>query len=228
MTNRSASAAEPPPNSESYSVLAGFLSYLVPGLGQILQGRVGKGLLFFVCVYGLFWYGMLLSTGKAIADGGQREFRVSGNVYLPDVSADESKDGSDEETREGSRARSKSWDPRRLASNLYNRPQFAGQFWVGIAAWPAVYQYLFYGNVPDPNQNPSPPTNRLIGNFERTPPEWALIQLIQQQDKTWDLAWVFTVVAGVLNVLVIYDAAAGPLFQVKPQAAGSPGRTVPT
>jgi TM2 domain-containing membrane protein YozV len=224
MTNRSASAAEPRPTQESHSVLAGFLSYLVPGLGQILQGRIGKGLLFFVCVYGLFWYGMLLSTGTATAKG-LDAYKVSGNVYLPDVSADESKDTTDEEGRSTSQ-RKPTWDVRRLASNLYNRPQFAGQFWVGIAAWPAVYQYLFYGNVPDPRQEPKPRTSPLIGNFQRTPPEWALIQLIQEQDKTWDLAWIFTVVAGVLNVLVIYDAAAGPLFQVKGQTAGQPGRTV--
>ena len=27
-----------------------------------------------------------------------------------------------------------------------------------------------------------------------------------------ELAWVFTVIAGVLNILVIYDAVAGPAF----------------
>ena len=28
----------------------------------------------------------------------------------------------------------------------------------------------------------------------------------------WDLGWVYTVIAGVLNILVIYDAFAGPAF----------------
>ena len=35
-------------------------------------------------------------------------------------------------------------------------------------------------------------------------------------DKTWDLAWVYTVIAGVLNVMVIYDAFAGPAFVMRP------------
>ena len=56
------------------SPLAGFLSYLVPGLGQIYQGRIGKGLLFLVCLYGMFFYGMALGSWK--------------NVYLPDTARD--------------------------------------------------------------------------------------------------------------------------------------------
>src|SRR5436305_8549682 len=58
-------ANEPPPTS----VLAGVLSYLVPGLGQILQGRVGKGLLFFVCLVSLFHVGQAMGNWQ--------------NVYLP-------------------------------------------------------------------------------------------------------------------------------------------------
>src|SRR5262249_48341091 len=103
---------------------AGVLSYLVPGLGQIVQGRVAKGLLFLVCIYTLFFYGVYLGTGSVTLDG--KTYRVSSNVYLPD--------SAEEQPRE------KQLPP--LAQNLYNRPQFAGQFWVGIAAWPAIIQYL--------------------------------------------------------------------------------------
>ena len=38
--------------------LAALMSYLIPGLGQVYQGRVGKGLLFFFGLYLLFFYGM--------------------------------------------------------------------------------------------------------------------------------------------------------------------------
>ncbi len=31
-------------------------------------------------------------------------------------------------------------------------------------------------------------------------------------DKTWDLGWIYTVIAGVLNIMVIYDAIAGPAY----------------
>ena len=44
-------------------------------------------------------------------------------------------------------------------------------------------------------------------------------QLQRDGDKTWDLGWVYTVIAGVLNVLVIYDALAGPAFR---ETKGSP------
>ena len=49
--------------------IAGALSYLIPGLGQIYQGRVVKGVVFFVSLYALFFYGMSLGKWK--------------NVYLP-------------------------------------------------------------------------------------------------------------------------------------------------
>jgi hypothetical protein len=40
--------------------LGGILSYMVPGLGQISQGRVAKGLLFLISLHVLFFYGMFL------------------------------------------------------------------------------------------------------------------------------------------------------------------------
>lgn len=169
-TPRPEPAARPP-----VAVWAGFLSYLVPGLGQLAQGRIGKGLLFLVCLYGLFFYGMYLDDWK--------------NVYLPDAVARQQRGSSLHD----------------LVLNVYARPQFAGQFWIGMAAWPAVWHYL----------HESPPTDEAgasWGDFERTPSERQINTLQTNGDKTWDLGWVFTVIAGVLNVLVIYDAAAGPAF----------------
>ena len=58
-----------PSDWRPYSASAGVLSYLVPGLGQISQGRVAKGFLFLGCLYGLFFFGMYLGDWK--------------NVYLP-------------------------------------------------------------------------------------------------------------------------------------------------
>ena len=170
-----------------YSLFAGFLSYLVPGLGQITQGRVGKGVLFLVCLYALFFYGMYLGDWK--------------NVYLP-------------EAPPGNRA----LNLPDIVMSIYNRPQFAAQFWIGIAAWPAIWQY---NHLPVPSRA----TSVFWHEFQKTPPEsprdappgWegkTLNELITQGDKTWDLGWVYTVIAGVLNVLVIYDAAAGSAFGI--------------
>jgi hypothetical protein len=185
-----------PPAQPPYAPFAAFLSYLVPGLGQIYQGRIAKGILFLVCIYGLFFYGMALGKWS--------------NVYLPD-SADLNRN---------------TGFPRVLV-NLYNRPQFLGQFWMGVAVWPAVWQYMVY--------DPKLPAGPMFGTWQRTPYEWSrqswkdpttpstpeppegwkgqtLNEMQTDSDKTWDLAWVYTVIAGVLNVMVIYDAYAGPAF----------------
>lgn len=164
-----------PPLDQVHSPMAALLSYLVPGLGQISQGRVGKGILFLFCVYGLFFYGMAVGEWQ--------------NVYLPD----------NVERNDPLNLKDKS----RVLANLYNRPQFAGQFWVGIAAWPAIGQYNSRNGL------------AFLGEFMRTPTEDTLNEMQTRGNKTFDLAWVYTVIAGVLNVLVIYDAFAGPAFTLE-------------
>jgi hypothetical protein len=95
-----------------------------------------------------------------------------------------------------------------LLANIYNRPQFAGQFWIGIAAWPAIWQY---NKLPVPSEEAHP----FWHDFQRQPSENVLNELQAEGDKTWDLAWVYTVIAGALNVLVIYDAVAGPALGIE-------------
>jgi hypothetical protein len=167
--------------------LAALLSYLIPGLGQVYQGRVGKGILFFVCIYTLFFYGNYLGSGRITING--ETYTVSSNVYLPDTAA-----------------QNNPLNLPTLAANLYNRPQFLGQFWVGIAAWPALFQYFTLDKQHPDKVHP------LLGNFERTPTQEALNALNTSRDKLIDLGWVYTVIAGVLNIMVIYDALAGPAF----------------
>jgi hypothetical protein len=170
----------PKPPRRVHSLIAGLLSYLVPGLGQIYQGRIGKGLLFFVCLYGLFFYGQALGSWK--------------NVYMPDP---------------GDKENAVKWLPlNRQAASIYDRFHFAGQFWIGVAAWPAIWQYINY----DERQE----ADRLLGKYQRTPSEDEINRLQRDGDKTWDLGWIYTVIAGVLNILVIYDAFAGPAL-LEPQ-----------
>lgn len=184
-------------SGRSYDPLAAVLSYLVPGLGQIYQGRVGKGLLFLVSLLGLFFYGMWLGSWS--------------NVFIPDTAA-----------------KSNSWKLPTSMANVVNRLPYAGQFWIGVAAWPAIYQY---NHPSDPNVVlPEEQLNSFWHNFQRTPPESTsevvkgykgktLQELQTDGDKTWDLGWVYTVIAGVLNILVIYDAFAGPAFRPEEEPA---------
>lgn len=172
MSSTLPNAAPPTIPAGKLDLVAGLLSYLIPGLGQVIQGRIVKGIVFFVSLYVLFFYGWML--GK------------KSNVYLPDG---------------GERGNSIS----RLIGDLYNRPHFAGQFFIGVAAWPAVWQYYHF----DDKKDEAP----VIGKLMRTPPAEEINRLQRDESKTWDLGWVYTVIAGVLNILVIYDAIAGPAFR---------------
>jgi hypothetical protein len=177
---------DPPLPPVKLDPLAALLSYLIPGLGQIYQGRVGKGLLFFGGIYLLFFYGMWMGQWK--------------NVWLPD-------------TRDLPDVAFFGQNLGGAPKAVSYRPQFLGQFWIGTAAWPAVYQYLVY----DPNENAGP----IFGTFQRTPDEKELNNLQRNGNKRWDLGWVYTVIAGVLNLLVIYDAFAGPMFRDPPRDWGA-------
>jgi hypothetical protein len=175
------------PEPHHLDPLAAVLSYLIPGLGQVYQGRIGKGLLFFGGLYVLFFYGMAMGQWR--------------NVWLPDVSNQ-------------APVQVLGWNLGGAAKALAYRPQFAGQFWIGAAAWPAVLQYARY----DPEQ----PAGPVFGTFQRTPTEDELNELQRNGNKRWDLGWVYTVIAGVLNLLVIYDALAGPMFRDPPPGPDEP------
>ncbi len=162
--------------------LAALFSYLIPGMGQVYQGRVGKGLLFFFGLYTLFFYGMWMGQWR--------------NVWLP-----ESDDLPDMVIA--------SQKLQGTMKSIAYRPQFLGQFWIGTAAWPAIFQYAKY----DRTKEEGP----IFGKFQRVPSEDQLNDLQRNGSKRWDLGWVYTVIAGVLNLLVIYDALAGPMFRDPPR-----------
>ncbi len=183
--------------------LAAFLSYLLPGLGQVLQGRIGKGLLFFVGLYALFFYGMAMGRMR--------------NVWLPDAERHADVGLPVVGKLDG------------VLKGLYYRPQFLGQFWIGVAAWPAVAQYVATDTPAEPATLPAP--TRLLGKYMQTPAEAERNALQRDTDNRVDLGWVYTVIAGVLNLLVIYDALAGPAVRtpdpVPPPPVGPPDATAP-
>jgi hypothetical protein len=168
---------------------AALLSYLLPGLGQVVQGRVGKGLLFFVSLYGLFFYGMWMGQWR--------------NVWLPDPV---DLPAADLVTRQGIRVGSGDG----FGKALMYRPQFLGQFWIGAAAWPAVAQYAM---TKPPANGADPAPSPVLGRYMQAPTETELNTLQRDGNKRFDLGWVYTVIAGVLNILVIYDALAGPVVR---------------
>jgi hypothetical protein len=219
-----------------YNPMAGLLSYLVPGLGQITQGRVAKGVLFLVCIYTLFFYGLYLGSGSVKI--GERTYTVTTNVFLPDST------GEDSNNPVG-------LPP--LGVNLYNRPQFAGQFWVGVAAWPAILQYAAYDRTEvqkierdleekyraavregedrelmlrEAKKLEEDPRMRhpFLGQYQREPSAASINAVHNAGDKRLELGWVYTVIAGVLNIMVIYDAIAGPAFLLSGSGSNPTGK----
>lgn len=232
-------AAEPFPSTNNVSPLGGLLSYLVPGLGQIVQGRTAKGILFFACVYILFFYGLYLGAAEVkVKDSGvERTYRVSSNVFLPTTAPIEAKGNTFYLLRD----------------SLYNRPQFLGQFWVGIVAWPALAQYAHFDRAKEDSleeeidrayktaadlgmENPEGMKQHieeaqkkersrrhpLLGDIMREPTIKAMNAVHNGSDKRLEVAWVFTVIAGVLNILVIFDAFAGPAYPERDEPEPSP------
>ena len=189
--------------------LAAILSYLLPGLGQVIQGRIAKGVLFFVSLYTLFFYGMALGAMKNVWLPPQVSVKslpkVEIGVFRFNIEA------------EGP------------LKSLSYRPQFLGQVWIGAAAWPAILHYLADN---DPNAAPQPRGLPVIGRYMATPPDDELQRLQRDGNKRWDLGWVYTLIAGVLNLLVIYDALAGPAVKddeedPKEKPSGSTGKSEP-
>jgi hypothetical protein len=156
---------------ERFDPLAAFASYAIPGLGQLLQGRTAKGILFMVCLPLLFYYGLFLGSFS--------------NVYM---------------VRHPS-----------IVQSLYARPVFAAQFFIGVPAWPAIYEYArARSEMRQPIPGEGGERGRQLFGYGADLGEAKLNDLQRAADKRWDLGWVCTLIAGVLNILVIYDAFAGP------------------
>ena len=149
---------------------AAFLAWLVPGLGHFYQGRTGKGILYAVCILGLYLVGMAMGEGKI--------------VY---------------------------W---RWVNPLNNPEKFClyylGQFFVGLPALPALIQGTLhhYGMGPDPLG--------LHGRAVAERPQWPADPAGQARRDRLDLHRI----AGLLNILAIYDAYEGPAYQDEEEPAG--------
>lgn len=205
----------PPPAPRPFPALAALMSLAVPGLGQMFQGlltrngsRFAKGLMFLVVIWGMFFYGFWLGQWK--------------NVWLPH----KQEELLDREARGGGNARlaNRFWftgsvmPP--LLGNLCQRWQYMGQFWNGLPAWPALWNYYFPSSPILWDYQPSPgavPSNldkdqaaqeRMVRlrDFEEQQNEHE-----RQSDRHWELAWIYTMISGMLNLLVIYDTMANPV-----------------
>ncbi len=202
--------------------LAALLSFMVPGLGQIVQGylsgnfvRLSKGCLFLLCIWGMFFFGYAKSQWR--------------NVYVPHLQ----EYYLEEDQRVGRLTKSANFMGRPMppfAGNLWNRPQYVMQFFVGLPAWPALWNYflpesqVFSKIQPSPGSMVIPPGNSNFPRSQQCQQFEAEDNRIQEEvgmGRLWDIYWIYTVIAGALNIMVIYDAYAGPVrFRVVKKKPG--------
>jgi hypothetical protein len=196
--------------------LAALMSFVVPGLGQIAQGlhsknfaRLTKGCFFLVALWGMFFFGFIRSHWR--------------NVYVPHVQ--EIYLAEDQDLGRMNKSHhffGKPLPP--FLGNLWQRPQYVMQFFAGAPAWPALWNYFFpdspifgkYQESPGSLKKEDNPNglNEKIRRQEHARPIEMKDNEIQQQEnmgRLWDMYWIYTVVAGALNLVVIYDAFAGPV-----------------
>jgi len=175
-------------------VLAALLSWCVPGLGQIYQGRTHKGGLLMGAILATFLAGMWLGGGRVVyaswKPGEARWAYVcqagAGLVALPAVFQSLQLNG-----------------PARqpfLASSFMAPPLSAGQYVSRAYADRLV--------ASDPDVDPE--------DFFDKPPlrQFRLDQLSlwnRRLGHRFEIGTLYTMLAGMLNVLVIFDAWAGPL-----------------
>ena len=163
--------------------LAAFLAWLIPGMGHIYQGRTGKGVLFFVCILGTFVYGLVIGQGRVV-------YASTADVF---------------------------------SREFLERWQYICQVGVGLPALPALVQRerikdgkapLIHDKFMRPPRETAPPGDAFVskddaGNLVYHPDELAMWNY--DLADLFELGTVFTVIAGLLNILAIYDAYGGPL-----------------
>jgi hypothetical protein len=95
---------------------------------------------------------------------------------------------------------------------------YIGQFFVGLPALPALIQ----GTLSYFDFRP------ILGGFMAEPPQNAINGLHRPLGKLVEVGTIYTTVAGLLNILAIYDAFEGPAYvdgDEETSAAGEPAAT---
>jgi hypothetical protein len=166
-------------------LMAGFLAWLLPGLGHYYQRRYHKALIFFLCIVPTFVAGCALASSSEVG--------IARNVYFY------------------FRIDKFTW-------RGYDFPclSYDSQFWwlvqapLGIAAIPSWFQasQINSGQAPIFGKFMVPPR---LGAEVRSgmPPD---IAKIRQEMPHYELGTYLTVIAGLMNLLVIFDAIDGPFI----------------
>ncbi|MEM6331347.1 MAG: DUF6677 family protein [Planctomycetota bacterium] len=196
--------------------VAALLAWLWPGAGHLYQGRTAKGLLFMICIGSTLVFGMVAGRGKVA---------YATPLRMQDIAQASPGLGL----------------PGRVWKQAFDRWPFIFQAGIGAVAVPAVIererffdkgQPMFGGCFFPPrkyDENRQRFTSEdSIGNVVRHPDE--LAKWNHDYGFDYELGTIYTVIAGLLNLLVVFDAYSGPLIQKPPAtkeeepAATGPGQ----
>ena len=187
--------------------LAAALSWLIPGLGQLYQGRSFKGVIFLVTLLGTFLAGMWIGGGNVVYASwrpGETRWAFLGQAGIGAAAIPA--------MIQSSAVRGMARQP------LANIPWLVPPLGRGQEVSEAFAQRLV-ANDPDVG---AADFRRQPGGLARYEPRHSGGQLSLWQRRLgrfFDIGTLYTMLAGLLNLLVIYDAWAGPMRPQRPDGA---------
>ena len=184
--------------------LAALLAWLIPGAGHFYQRRRAKGALFCICVLSTFLFGLGLGRGRVVyASFSAEDFRWQ---YVP-----------------------------QLACGVVSFPAIAQKMatqdggdpmWVLCERFPGNHpnEDMRYSKITPENQDQklnettlkdgfmAPPAGRKLARGNDVLAKWHF-----DYRHDFEMGTLFTVVAGLLNLMAIYDAFVGPAILTRSQ-----------
>ena len=168
---------------------AAFFGWLIPGAGHFYQGRYAKGGLFFCCILFTFFYDLFLGNGQVVyaawRPGDHRwPYLFQLGVGVPAMPA----------IAQYRRAREKKAYFANRAFSISERGVLLAEVKLGTKG---AVETGWYSPPPGPIPTDE---NCVLGLWN------------DELQHNFEIATLFTVVAGLLNLLAVYDAFAGPVL----------------
>jgi TM2 domain-containing membrane protein YozV len=222
-TQTPAPATEPPPLNLRDPYLAAFLAWLIPGAGHFYQRRWGKGGLFMVCILGTFIAGLWMGEGKVVyaswRPNDQRyAYACQVCVGLPSVpaivqalrmSGDHPKapllDGFMAPPLLPGQKVPAAWAESQIKAGEFDQDDFPDL----RGERPRDYVTYLTDNIDSSRKLRD--ANNAREPFNQTS-DWNL-----RMGPFFELGTVYTLIAGLLNILAIYDAWGGPVAPPAPE-----------
>ncbi len=179
---------------------AAFLAWLIPGAGHIYQGRYAKGLLFMVCILSTFIYGLGLGRGRCVYatdSTGKLNYYYIGQIgvgipALPAVAQSIKTSGGGDPFFELCERFPADFGNERLRFRKIDREKYPDEADI-------PHDLTLKDGLMAP---PAGPIN------ENNPDTLAMWQFDYKH--MYEIGVLYTLVAGLLNLLAIYDAFCGP------------------